>query len=326
MSLTTRNIVMRKKLTDAITGHLKKGGIVKGSITAYLGRYKRIHLMMFPEQKEIKSLTFLKKKPKSVIQKIKDNKMPENSKLALYSAILKLIGDNNGSKYYKREFMLLAGKIKENTKKQEKNDDDDSKWLTTDELNKGRTVLYDVAKASGKDKDYLDHLIYTLYSLLPPRRADFAEMKVDCNDNYEGNCVKTKNGIFDKFIFKHYKLSHKKGTQTFTRAQILNLPNGKEILTILDDWLNRNKGEYFLIKKYTYNSFVKKVQILFNKIHKKNTSINTLRHIYISKLLDLDPPLKQKEEIANFMSHSTFTQQLYRKRNENNGEKVVNLK
>ena len=70
-----------------------------------------------------------------------------------------------------------------------------------------------------------------MLTLAPPRRAvDYGSMKIVEKEGKTGNYLVYKNEKdkkrFVKFVFNDFKLSSKKGSESFAREYMENLPNG----------------------------------------------------------------------------------------------------
>ena len=297
--------------------------LTEGSLVSYANRILRLRKMFDPVPNND---YYLNRVPNVVIKKITDSDMPINSKASIYSAIIVLTTrgakQRNGEKMYKKQFDLLTTKIKEDYSKQVKTKVESDRWISSEKIKEARDDLLKKAIKSDKQIDYLKHLVVSLYSLIPPRRAmDYSDMKINDVRNKKGNTVfRDKKGSFQRFEFGSFKNVGLKGTQVFDREFLSKLPNGEEILATLDNWLARNKTQFFLLKPYPANSMVKKIQNIFKTICGKPVNINTLRHVYISDFLDKAPYLTEREIVAKFMGHSLSIQEIYRKMPSNKAE------
>jgi len=259
-----------------------------------------------------------------VIKAINASNMALTSKLGLYSAILSTYKHddngirNNGHVLYREEFTKIAKLIKDKTENQQKSKHEISSWVSKQEIEEGNDKLLKKALKSGDAKDFLNHLIFNLFTLLPPRRAiDYSAMMINEEENYKGNVVITKkNKKFDKFIFNTFKLSERKGREIFDRKYIASLPRGNEILELLDCWLGINKSDYFLESPYSANAMTKKVIRISTHALGKPVNINVMRHIYITDFMKDSPYFNEREKIANYMSQGVNMQELYRKKPE----------
>jgi hypothetical protein len=163
----------------------------------------------------------------------------------------------------------------------------------------------DILKAA-KDMahDSEDHLIVSLYTLLPPLRNDFAKMKVvnelpeDASGNYLVVGPKTSQIVLNEF-----KTSRKYGTQTIAVPAKLH--------AIIKKYLKAHPTT--ILFDITENQMSKKVGDVFEKLLGKRVTINILRHSYISHMKRKEPSLKEKEVLAKSMMHSVGMDEVYRK-------------
>jgi len=223
---------------------------------------------------------------------------------------------------------IYSEKVLDKSKSQEKSKKEIEVWASQKELEEGEQKLLKIALESDKLMDYYFHLLYSLYTVLPPRRAmDYGTMLIDPPDTTKNNSVITsgKSRKFEKFIFNDYKLSEKKGSESFDRNYIKSLPNGQTIILFLDAWLKMNLTEYFLLVPKTANNMTKRVSILMEKTLNKKININILRHIYITNFLNKNPFLLEKELVSMFMSHSLGMEEKYRKRDETENLEILDV-
>ena len=171
--------------------------------------------------------------------------------------------------------------------------------ITFDEIEKIRNKLPD--GSDGK-------LIISLYTMIPPLRADFDKVRIydkDPNNDKENYIVLNKK----KLILNKYKTDKVYGKKE------INLP--KELMKQINLSLEKKQRDYLFIQKngnpYISNSWNIYANRLLKKIINENFSLTMFRHIYISRPdLDLNnKTLKEKQEIADQMGHSIETQSKY---------------
>jgi len=140
-----------------------------------------------------------------------------------------------------------------------------------------------------------DYLIYSLYTFVPPVRADYCKMKFSSVET-EGNYILTSEGNWF-FVFNDYKTSKKYG-------QVKNIiPDDlKEILKT-----HETDGS---ILNLSENALTKRVISVFKKLGVA-TSITNLRHSFITHFLSKKRSILEKEVIAQMMMHSTGLQERY---------------
>ena len=320
----------RKNRCYAMMGRGKEEGsqISENTKKEYLGRIKRVWRLIEPD-KPFKTVHFVfANNTKRIVKAIEDADMPISSKTGLFAAMNSLYyrdsagRQKNGKSEINRYMRLYSDKVKEENRKQEKNVKQKKVWATKEELSQGEQTLLAKAVKSEKLNDYYYHFLYSLYAVLPSRRAlDYGSMMINPPDGFKGNGVYTgKNRKFKKFVFRQFKLSHKKENETFDREFMKNLPKGDAIITILDSWLMMNKSKWLLLNEKSGNLMTNTIKRLSQRLFDRPLTINTYRHIYIGDFLDSSPYLLEKEMVSAYMSHSTAMEETYRKR-ENPAEK-----
>lgn len=312
-----------------------KGRIGKGKSSAsdatlgiYANRIKRVFKSMYPD-KPFRGISFIYREPAKVIEFVNNSSWADNSKKDMFVALLASYDPNakgitaNGKNLYKREVNKWLLKLAKEEKKQEKSDRESEKWVTQEQIVEARKKLLDKYLISENIKDMRDYVLFSFYTLLPPRRAlDYAKMKVTYDENYDGNALIPTNATarykkFKKFVFNDFKLAEKKGSETFTREYMLNLPNGREIVDLLDSWILLNPIGYVFLEPRNQKSMSKAVIRVAKRALGKPVNINVFRHMYISNFLKESPFLLNREMISTFMSHSPAQQMLYRRREVN---------
>lgn len=151
-----------------------------------------------------------------------------------------------------------------------------------------------------------DFLIYCLYTLAPPVRADYAEMpvvgyygKTHKNDIKKNYCVMhDRNGYF---IFNKYKTEKKYGQ--------LKIPIPSELYTVIKERVN--VGELLLPSVSSPSTLSKRVMTIFTKLSGKAMGIGLLRHSYITTYLSTVQRITDKADLAMRMMHSWVTQETY---------------
>lgn len=200
----------------------------------------------------------------------------------------------------------VEGKL---TEKEEKTFID---WDTILETRNKMEESLDITKYS----DFMDFVIISLYTYNPPTRADYANMKVfifdedvpsDYKDNY---CVIDSDN--PRFVFWKYK------TATGKEPAINEMPD--KLVDILFKWLEINPSEYLLSSKKGYiytpmteNTLCMRIKNIFKRWTGKAASINTLRHAFISYNSRNDQIIREKEENARKMMHSSSMADKYRR-------------
>ena len=258
------------------------------------------------------TLDFLDK-PEAVCKWIDEHpKYKPNSKKVFYIAIVATLKETGlypeALKTY-RERMDKANKAQDAVAVEQA--------LTADEAEKFvewplvlKTVTDIILPAATDLASYQDYLIASLYTLLPPIRLDYAEMKVlPAEPNtLEGNYLIMKKKPY--FLLTQYKTARKYGEQRIA------IPD--ELAHTIREWLVlAGEPEYFLLSQngnpmpaWELGQTITRV---FKKHLGKSVSVNILRHSYISWMRRGEISLKASTELATSMLHSPGMSQIYRR-------------
>lgn len=235
--------------------------------------------------------------------------------------------------YKKLSEMLIVeqNKYVEAKKTNTKNEKEDRNWMPwTDimkfykklERNIKKTVSLKRQQIGNKAMEELkQYLVLSLYTLIPPRRNEYADMKIINTENYNKLDENTKkknvyliNNSRNKKQF-HFgsdsvKSAGSKDYNTFNIPTALN--------TVINLYLHFHKKEHpntdFLLldskgKKMTKNGLTKYINKIFEPTGKA-ISTSMLRKIFLShKFADEKERQNQKLKLAKQMNHSTGTQQ-----------------
>lgn len=175
-------------------------------------------------------------------------------------------------------------------------------YVSFDELERKRESL-----EIGSDA----RLLLSLYTLVPPLRSDYNLVAIYKNDKdikYDNYLILNKNPYF---VITKYKTA-----KTYKDIKI-DLP--KKLVKEIKESLKLKPREFIFVQKNgkpyeksnTFNRWANRtLKSLFDK---KNISLSTLRHIYITRR-DLKLEEKsglERNKIAQMMGHSVGTQQNY---------------
>ena len=226
-----------------------------------------------------------------------------NIRKTILSALVCITDGVVQNKY--RDLMISdARKYNALQKKNIATDTQKANWISWDSvlehLEDLKKKYYYIFKKKNPSKDELMNLqkfvLLSCYSLIPPRRClDYCEMK--CNNYNKG-----KDNFYEnsKFHFRIYK------TAKFLGVQIEKCP--QTLSSIIRKWIPYT-DEYMFSdvngKKLNSNGITK----ILNSIFGKNISVNQLRHIFITE--KMSPLIKELQETASNMGHSTDQQKLY---------------
>lgn len=299
---------------DYIESKIKEArtNIKQNSLKAYLSNIRKIFREVFDNNIDIKNFNKF-----TQIKKYLETLTPATRK-NIMTAIMVFLKANNSSdaliKKYQDYYSELIEDYENNYDKQVKSDKENKNWITQKELEKKRHELaalidkMDLDDLNRKDEDIIQqHLVLMLYSLIPPIRNDYAQMKV-----YENHTSKNEN--FINLKNKEIILNKYKTDKTYGMKKI-NIPN--ELIKLIKRWINISQSNYLLINIYdrkpmTNNGLTK----YLNKIFKpKKVSTTLLRKLYLSEKYPVIHNRKDMKQDAYIMGHSIDTQQgIYRKK------------
>ena len=137
----------------------------------------------------------------------------------------------------------------------------------------------------------------------PPRRSkDFTEMKIKNYDTKTDNYQKA-----GKFYFNVYKTAKDYG------EQIIDVKSkAPEFYKILNKWVKYNPTDYILFSSNQQKLTSPQITRMLNKLFCKNTSVDYIRHIYLTE--KYGKLQEEMESDSRDMSHSTSMQALYIKK------------
>lgn len=211
-----------------------------------------------------------------------------------------------------KEITSLNDRVSSKDKKGRYNSEEMEKFVKWDDIDAAADKFI-----SDKSEKTINRLIVGLYTILPPRRADYWNLvfKTSGDEKPQKNInllVKTSKGLvlnigdyktkktFGTIVIKLYK----------TYKQLEDLFNE----FIKEEGLKDGDRVFESARINSANSFTKKVNSLFKKLTGKELGINMLRHSYINNFLSESRSLEERERLGLLMGHSAMTQMLYDKR------------
>lgn len=250
-------------------------------------------------------------KPDEVIAHISSLDLVSNMNCS-YNAIKWLIKGKVSADVYNK-YNEAHSKIKEPLKKQvqsqtisEKREEQFLQWPQVLEL---------AEKPEFQVLSDLEQIVYYLYTLMPPVRADFVDMKVIAEKDYNNMlticpnmneynwCLLNNFETPVKFIFNKYKTHNAYG------QVVLDIP--AKLGNELHSYRIGKDKEFELLSISTENALCKQVQRIFEKLSGKRMSIGLLRHSYIQHFLSVKRKLLDRKELSRQMMHSIETQECY---------------
>jgi hypothetical protein len=290
------------------------------SIKTYKRNIERLYEKL-EGKKEMESLSWLKDS-KRVLESL--SKYKENTKRSYLIAITNVLrGIDKYEKIYNEYYDLLKEKNTElNEKLGEKTEKQCDNWISWKEVSDKQKELVGKIKKIKEinETNYdlmLQGVVLSLYTLLPPRRNEYKDMKIIYK--YDENLPKENyySVSENKFYFNKYKTAKKYG------LEILDIP--QELTKILKRYLKYHPElkEKIDKKGKTYNFLVNyngealnqvnSITRILNRIFGKAISSSMLRNIYLT---DKYSDIKQEMiKDAKAMGHSTSTaQRVYTKK------------
>lgn len=232
------------------------------------------------------------------------------------SALLFETKDKNAEAYtaYHKYFSKLKNDCIETAKNQELPQNRAENLLKWDEVVKATDKARLIFEANKTHDNYYRYLVMALYTYQAPVRADYTNMRLLSDSkttdgflvvNPNENCLKLDYDA-SSFIFNTYKTAKTYGRRVIDcdmRIKTLVEDYGRTVL----------KNYYYLLpNEWTPNYLSEYVAKCFLDMSGKKCGIGLLRHAYICYFYELNPSIRQKEELARRMLHSVRIQELYR--------------
>jgi len=230
--------------------------------------------------------------------------------------------------FYTDKMNGLSEEYNQKIIKQEKSDSQEENWVELPVLIKeierqGREItrmrLWKKKKLSSAEFDqiqqYVAGALYVISEDNPPIRADYADMKLICSNDYSKLSKEelNENYIVDQSARK--KFFHLGNYKTSGEYGIKKIKVSPKLNNILNKWFKVNESGYLLVnnrkKPMTANGLSKYMNKVFSQLGKK-IGISLIRHIFISH--HFPPENEDKQEVADKMLHSVSMQTNYSKK------------
>lgn len=248
---------------------------------------------------------------KKVIDWISSSKYATNSRKVLYIAIVSTL--KKSGLYpeawieYKARMDELNRSVAVDSEEQTLTEKESEKFVEWPLVIK---TLADIQADVSDLASFQDYLIVSLYTLMPPVRLDYAEMKIAKVEPDTPECNYLIMNQKPYFLLTQYKTAKKYGA---TR-----LPIPKNLLAIIKEWLTMNDSEDFLISPNSNKPMPpwelgQTIIRVFKKYLDKDVGVNVLRHSHATWLRRNEMSLKDSKELAKAMQHSVGMSQLYRR-------------
>jgi len=251
-------------------------------------------------------IEFLKDSQK-VIDWIETSKYALNSKKAIYIAIVGTLKSDESFDLqpYRDQMDKYNKEVVANYNEQTLSVLEETKYLPwsqiLDAVEKARVAVEDVWTLQ-------EYVILALYTLMPPVRLDYGEMKVVPVEPAEpvGNYLVWSKKPY--FYFSDYK--------TFKVYGVMKIQLCPALVKVLEEWL-AYPDQYLLVDRSGGPlGAVALGQLIISTFHKhcgKKVGVSMLRHSYISYVRAKELPIKKSDALAHQMMHSPKMSMIYRK-------------
>lgn len=237
------------------------------------------------------------------------NDFPNQSTFKTYiTPIVKLLSYADSNKYNKLYKYYASYMISSNIKYEKERNDN---FVSEENVNKIITDFSNDTLLNNAEKlnDINEKVIYTLYTFIPPRRLEYANMFISIKSGKRNNkdnylVIYRNNPI--KFIFQDYKTYRTFGKQEY------DIPN--ELAKIIKLYIYTNKlknGSKFLPYNEKYLSEV--IGKIFNKVYNEKINLNYIRKSYATYINDMKISNNDRDMLAQAMGHSLNQSMKYKK-------------
>jgi site-specific recombinase XerD len=243
-------------------------------------------------------IKFFESNKKDILKHI-DGLTSNQSKKTTLSALYIITEDKD----YHAKMLHYANEVN-NEYKQQKTDPDRLKNLPTlDQLKEKYNIYKSNLKKNPTIENWIDYLIVALTStaLMPPRRNEWAMMKVSNINKVTDNYLTNKEFVFNKFKTAKYKTEEEKK---------MEIPD--ELNKMIKKFKKVSDNEYLIYnpsngKPFSSSAFTKKL----NKIYGENVGIDSIRSVYLTDLYKGIPKLKELEQIHDEMGNTISSGLMY---------------
>lgn len=313
-------------LTDLINAIEKQRNIKKSTLKAYENNIRKLTKDI--TDKEYTSINYLKDFKK--IKNFLDKKTISTRKNYIATILVMLRAVNKDDKLdklidkYSDYLMDVNDEYENKIKNQQKTQKTSENWMELQDLRKKALKYYTKkirekginkktkTKLSKKEQKILQaYLLVSLYLLdpnVPPRRNEYAGMKIIKSSDYDKlpeseknkyNWLVIRSRNKKKFVYNNQKNNKKN-----------EVPITSSVNSVINLYLKYHTGEDFLLntrgEPMKSNNLTKLLHKIFEKATGKHISSTMLRKIYVSHKFDL-PKLKELEETNKKMGHTSTT-------------------
>jgi len=263
---------------------------------------KTYSTLLYTLQKRMsgEGIEWYEKEHEAILKHIQEMPIAQTRK-TLLSALYVLTGIQS----YKEEMSKEMKTVNEKYTQQKTSDKRKEHLISYDEVKSIHNDLVEKAKKNPTHENIVNALIsYTssgaLGVQLPPRRLEYAEMKMKNFHAENDNFIDWKRKLF---VFNRYKTYSKHGSQT--------IPIPKEVMPLLTKWKKANNSDYMLIGErgespMASNTLSRRIKKLF-----RGNSQDALRSIFLSNYYKDIPKLQEMNELSENMGHSVSSALTY---------------
>lgn len=283
-----------KKLHDSVAA---------SSYKQYLGIYKKLNLDSPDDLKDTDKL----------MKDITSKKTP-NTQKNYVAAVVKLMRvAEMDEKHIKPFFDKMTQLIEETKPSPEWNDKQKDNLMTLEEIEEKRVGLIKGLNTFTTRENYdklLNHMILSLYTLIPPRRnMDYYDMEIIKNPSEieDGKNYLLWSRKAKQFIFQSYKTAKKYG------KQVEPIPEG--LMYVIDFYLKQREKIALTSTKFLtkYGDLEiensNEITRRLNSVLGKRIGASMMRHIFLTE--KFGSVIDEMEDTAKQMAHSTSQQKEY---------------
>lgn len=305
----------------------------KKTVHKYKTLVRTLYKKVCGENETMTSLDWLRDTG-AILNALKDLS-PSTRRLYIIPLMMMLKHSDNASLYikYQEMFQHAGREVRESQKEQTMSERDERNWVTKEDIDKKIRELKGIVDASVKHQSSLSqkaikalvqHLCLCLYTMMPPLRNDFCNIKL-MQPPYEGKdgknyLLETEPGRYTLILTK-YKTSKCYGRKEFVFPEDLN--------TIVQRSFQLYPRRYLLSKLNDPNEPMSHnyLSVFMSNIWSdKNVGSSLLRKLHVSEMFADDHTLEDRDELASQMLHSRqVAQTIYEKHHRTGGgaSKVV---
>jgi hypothetical protein len=265
----------------------KRDTLSDSSITTYASVLKSLYKKVYGDE----DMDFDKfDNADKILEHLKD--LPPNKRKTILSALV-IITDN---KKFREQMLSDVRDYNKEISKQEKTQSQEENWVSQEQvetmyndLKKNANMIYKKDNKTNADLQVLQNfVILALFKLISPRRSkDYCDFRLK-NINKETHNYMDKG----KFVFNSYKTAKTYGKQ--------EVPIPKELAMIINKWAKVNPTDYLLFDTNMNPLSSVKLNQRFNKMFNGKTSVNMLRHSFLSE--KFGDVVKKNDELSNTMT------------------------